>query len=147
MITWTTQRQLQNNSTLNAPWKALKSLKWEHDKHHEHEKPNQVGQNLNTLWAGYNLNYQGWAVMTKTGPRYIFFFLSCFIDSQRWQKQAQLRCFFFHVFFYLLTNGFYLFKTSRTTLVQLELLDTAVTTLPHTEVAFSHVTTMYCRLW
>ena len=41
--------------------KALKSLKREHDKHHEREKA--LGQILDTLRTGYNPNYQDMAVL------------------------------------------------------------------------------------
>ena len=47
--------------SLDAHRKALKSLKREHDKHHEREKA--LGQILDTLRTGYNPNYQDMAVL------------------------------------------------------------------------------------
>jgi protein kinase C substrate 80K-H len=47
--------------TLDTHQKALKSLKREHDKHHEREKA--LGQILDTLRTGYNPNYQDMAVL------------------------------------------------------------------------------------
>ena len=47
--------------SLDAHRKALKSLKREHDKHHEREKV--LGQILDTLRTGYNPNYQDMAVL------------------------------------------------------------------------------------
>jgi protein kinase C substrate 80K-H len=47
--------------SLDTHRKALKSLKREHDKHHEREKA--LGQILDTLRTGYNPNYQDMAVL------------------------------------------------------------------------------------
>jgi protein kinase C substrate 80K-H len=47
--------------SLDAHRRALKSLKWEHDKHLEREKA--LGQILDTLRTGYNPNYQDMAVL------------------------------------------------------------------------------------
>ena len=54
-------RMLALMQSLDAHRKALKSLKREHDKHHEREKA--LGQILDTLRTGYNPNYQDMAVL------------------------------------------------------------------------------------